>query len=138
MARNISKELPDLLKLYAKYGINSKKLKSIGQQMIPPILANDIPTPLKDRNLMNLKKGVDNLHNMTGVIKMIVDLERSRSDWNDTIFLSTCWKHFKVLNTKVETDIYIYIQSSVTMLLGSNSVTSETLPLSLEKLFLLF
>jgi len=114
MARNISKELPDLLKLYAKYGINSKKLKSIGQQMIPPILANDIPTPLKDRNLMNLKKGVDNLHNMTGVIKMIVDLERSRSDWNDTIFLSKLVAHVRPMdNSLLEVLIRLHCEEDV-------------------------
>lgn len=72
---------PDKEKLKENLGL--KEINSLFTAVSPEERNKLLSTVVKD-----LKQVIDNLHNVKGHLARIVELERERSDFNDTLFLS--------------------------------------------------
>ncbi len=92
MSKVTMKDLPTLIHLYQQPNYK-QVMKDIGQATIPPILNNDVYTPLNVRGLQDLDKGPDNMHNCKGATQKLIKYERGSKTWNDTTFLIAVAKH---------------------------------------------
>lgn len=96
MVKTTPKDLPTLFKLRQEK--NWKDLfQAIGQREFPPIFNGDTRTPLNERKLDHLQQAPDNLHNIKGALKVLVQYEKNEHAkiWNDNLFLINVSKYLK-------------------------------------------
>lgn len=93
MAKLTSKDLPTLMEIRQQPDWQ-QQFKEMGQLKLNPLLDNDFITPLSERGLDFWMMALDNLHNMTGSIRTLVNYERTKSEaWRDTLFLCNVAKY---------------------------------------------
>ncbi len=80
-----------------KQNMGLKEMNGVFADVTPEQRVQLMSTIMKD-----LKQAIDNLHNVKGHLSKIIELERDRKDFDDTLFLSNLNKILGRLSTAGE------------------------------------
>jgi hypothetical protein len=75
--------------------LSKTQLTAIGMDSLPHVLNGKTKESLESLNLAGLQQGPDNLHNLKGTTKLVLDSMRAIPGWDEDLFLDNLYKYLK-------------------------------------------